>query len=274
MLNLNLNSISVFRGGPAGPSYDPDAQAFFDATGLADPTQMTLINTMVVDLKGNGLWTHLKALYPFAGDTATIQKYNLIDPRDLDAAFRLDFNGGWTHEPGNAIPNGINGYADTHLNPVSNLTQPGNLYYGLYINQYTSPSGGGDMFGTNLNTPPSYRVALWRDGASKNCYFTHGNGATFVGAFGEPGIQGGLFAFNRQNSGAYQLSQNVVDYVTGNDGGLTPSTGASLFIGTFNGAGNNYSDAHFGAVVIANKHFNSSEQGQLKSILDAWQAGL
>ena len=40
-------------------------------------------------------------------------KYNLKDPRDLDAAFRLVFNGGWTHSSTGATPNGTNGYADT-----------------------------------------------------------------------------------------------------------------------------------------------------------------
>jgi hypothetical protein len=44
-------------------------------------------------------------------------KYNLKDPRDLDAAFRLVFNGGWTHSSTGATPNGTNGYADTFYNP-------------------------------------------------------------------------------------------------------------------------------------------------------------
>ena len=50
-------------------------------------------------------------------------KYNLKDPRDLDAAFRLVFNGGWTHSSNGATPNGTNGYADTKLLPSSVLSQ-------------------------------------------------------------------------------------------------------------------------------------------------------
>lgn len=49
-------------------------------------------------------------------------KYNLKDPRDLDAAFRLVFNGGWTHSANGATPNGTNGYADTKLTPSSSLS--------------------------------------------------------------------------------------------------------------------------------------------------------
>ena len=50
-------------------------------------------------------------------------KYNLKDPRNLDAAFRQVFNGGWTYSKQGATPNGTNGYADTFLNPRSSLSQ-------------------------------------------------------------------------------------------------------------------------------------------------------
>jgi hypothetical protein len=50
-------------------------------------------------------------------------KYNLVNPLDTDAAFRLVFNGGWTHSSNGATPNGTNGYADTKLNPFTRLSQ-------------------------------------------------------------------------------------------------------------------------------------------------------
>ena len=49
-------------------------------------------------------------------------KYNLVNPVDSDAAFRLVFNGGWTHSSTGATPNGTNGYADTKLVPSSSLS--------------------------------------------------------------------------------------------------------------------------------------------------------
>jgi hypothetical protein len=48
-------------------------------------------------------------------------KYNLVNPVDSDAAFRLVFNGGWTHSSNGATPNGVNAYADTKLVPSSVL---------------------------------------------------------------------------------------------------------------------------------------------------------
>ena len=95
---------------------DADAQAFITAAAITDPTQQTAINNLVVGMKADGTWTKMKAIYPFVGGTATTHKWNLKDPRDLDAAFRLVFNGGWTHSSNGATPNGTNGYADTKLN--------------------------------------------------------------------------------------------------------------------------------------------------------------
>jgi len=103
------------------PSGDADAQAFITAAGITDSTQKSAIETLVTDLKGYGIWTKMKAIYPFVGGTATTHKYNLKDPQDTDAAFRLVFSGGWTHSSTGALPNGTNAYADTKLAPSSQL---------------------------------------------------------------------------------------------------------------------------------------------------------
>lgn len=105
-----------------GITTDPDAQAFITAAAITDPTQQTAIDTLVKGMKADGVWTKMKAIYPFVGGTASTHKWNLKDPRDLDAAFRLVFNGGWTHSANGATPNGTNGYADTKLVPSSVLS--------------------------------------------------------------------------------------------------------------------------------------------------------
>jgi hypothetical protein len=99
-----------------GTPIDPDAQQFITAAAITNPTQQSAINTLVTDLKGYGLWTKISGLYPFVGGTASQHKFNLKNPRDTDAAFRLVFNGGWTHSSNGAQPNGTNAYADTKLN--------------------------------------------------------------------------------------------------------------------------------------------------------------
>lgn len=110
-------------------SIDPDAQAFITAAGITDATQQSAINTLVVDLKGYGIWTKMKAIYPFVGGTASTHKWNLKDPRDLDAAFRLVFSGGWTHSSNGATPNGTNGYANTYFIANTLSSSSGHLSY-------------------------------------------------------------------------------------------------------------------------------------------------
>ena len=103
------------------PAFDPDAQAFITAAAITDPTQQSAINQLVVDLKGYGVWTKMKALYPFVGGTASTHKFNLKDPRDLDVAFRLQFIGGGTWNNNGYTTNGTNGYADTKFNTFTNF---------------------------------------------------------------------------------------------------------------------------------------------------------
>jgi hypothetical protein len=93
--------------------FDPDAQAFITAANITNQTQKIAIDQLVLNLKSYSLWTKFSAIYPFVGGTATSHKYNLKDPRDLDAAYRIQFNGGWTHNSNGITGNGTNGYADT-----------------------------------------------------------------------------------------------------------------------------------------------------------------
>jgi|688.fasta_scaffold108420_2 hypothetical protein len=103
--------------------YDPNAQAFITAAGITDITQQNAINTLVVNLKVANIWNKFKAIYPMIGGTSTTHKFNLINPADSDAAFRLLFSGGWTHSSTGAKPNGSNAKADTFLTPSITLTQ-------------------------------------------------------------------------------------------------------------------------------------------------------
>ena len=95
------------------PNYSIDALAFINAAGITNTTQQQAINQLVLDLKSYSLWTKFSAIYPFVGGTATSHKYNLKDPRDLDAAYRIQFNGGWTHNSNGIQGDGSTGYADT-----------------------------------------------------------------------------------------------------------------------------------------------------------------
>lgn len=131
----------------AGVSTDADAQAFITAAGITNATQQSAINTLVTDLKTYGIWTKMKAIYPFVGGTSSTHKWNLKDPRDLDAAFRLVFNGGWTHSSTGALPNGTNAYADTKLTQIAS---------GAYNNVHLSYYSRTNILDTNLRVEMGY----------------------------------------------------------------------------------------------------------------------
>ena len=154
---------------------DTDAQAFINAAGLTDLGQANAVNTLVVDLKAAGVWTKMKALYPFVGGTATTHKWNLKDPRDLDAAFRLVFNGGWTHTATGALPNGTTGYADTKLN-VNNTLDGTNSHLSYYSRTTVIPGAGKDYYMMGAYDLPNSRYyAIDVYGATPNVYSSLGN---------------------------------------------------------------------------------------------------
>ena len=76
---------------------DSDANAFLTATGITNPTIASAICTLVTSMKADGTWAKCSAIYPFVGGTATTHKFNLKNPADTNAAFRLSFSGGWIH---------------------------------------------------------------------------------------------------------------------------------------------------------------------------------
>ena len=137
-----------------GPTYDPDAQLFFNAESAAGvtltTTQKDAVNQWVVDSKAANIWTKFKAIYPMVGGTATSHKFNLKNPLDTNAAFRLAFNGGWTHSSNGALPNGTNAYASTFLIP-NTVFGSGYAAIGIYINQALTVGGARPMGSTNMD---------------------------------------------------------------------------------------------------------------------------
>jgi hypothetical protein len=103
-------------------TFDSNAQAFITAAVITDATQQTAINTLVVGLKADSLWTKMLAVYPLVGGTAAQHKYNLKNPQDTNAAFRLNFSGSWIHTPSGSKPDGTTAYANTYFIPSTSWT--------------------------------------------------------------------------------------------------------------------------------------------------------
>jgi len=171
-----------------GVSFDADAQAFITAASITDPTQQSAVNQLVVDLKAASIWTKMKAVYPFVGGSASTHKWNLKDPRDLDAAFRLGFNGGWTHSSTGALPNGSNAYANTYLAPSSVLSL-NSTAFGLY----SRTNADGNVW-IGVETSPDYCAMALRNGGT---FYTWVNSGSVVAGSYATSDSKGLHIANR-----------------------------------------------------------------------------
>jgi hypothetical protein len=100
---------------PPSVTYDTNAQQFFDSTGIADTTQKTAINSLVKQLKDSLLWSQFVAIYPMVGGSSATTKWNLKDPRNIDPAYRLTFNGSPVFSGSGVLFPTTSDYADTHL---------------------------------------------------------------------------------------------------------------------------------------------------------------
>jgi hypothetical protein len=141
------------------PAYGALTTAWITATSETDTTIISALNTLETDLTTYGLTAKIKALYPMVGGTAAKHKFNFMDARDLDAAFRLTFNGGWTHSSTGATPNGTNAYANTFWVQGDFPSTNNNTSLGFYSG--TSTDGNVDM-GAFLGT--AYLLGSRRSG--------------------------------------------------------------------------------------------------------------
>jgi hypothetical protein len=97
--------------------YDADALAFLNAAGISDQNISYGINELVIGLKNNNLWNKMFAFYPFVGATENSCKFNLRNPQNTNAAYRLSFSSCLFFANG-LQRDTTSGFARTFLNPV------------------------------------------------------------------------------------------------------------------------------------------------------------
>jgi hypothetical protein len=211
---------------------DSDAQTFITAANITDTTQKSAINTLVTQLKTYGIWTKMKALYPFVGGTASSHKWNLKDPRDLDAAFRLQFNGGWTHSSTGALPNGTNGYANTFLIPSTSLTN--NSTHLSYYSRTNIQSNQIEI-GYIGSNPNRLSMELSYNGTFSSDQYNYNTGRVSVSNTDSTGY----YITSRASSSVHKSYKNGVQLGTTNTGasGDISHINGEIYIGTPNKVG-------------------------------------
>ena len=95
---------------------DADAQAFVTAANITDQVEADAINTLVIGMKADGLWTKMKAIYPIVGGVASSHAVNLKTPGTYNLT---NLNTGWTHNANGMTS--LNTFAGTGIQPSTVL---------------------------------------------------------------------------------------------------------------------------------------------------------
>jgi len=115
-LAITTKNYAVAGGAVA---YDADALAYFTAnTAITSTADKNAINTFYLGLKSDGIYTKIKAMYLPIWGSASASKWNLVNPLNTDASYRLTFSTGWTYSSSGMTP--TNAYAQTYFNPNTN----------------------------------------------------------------------------------------------------------------------------------------------------------
>jgi PKD repeat protein len=191
---------------------DADALAFFArvnaAGGSLTSTEEGAINALVTQMKADGIWNSMLAIYPMVGASAAACAQNL-----KSSSFTGSFTSGWTFASTGITGNATNAYFNTNLPVSANLTAQ-NTSYGFY--NRTNASTGKQAIDISAET-----IGSWEMG----CDFS----GSYLGRAYSGGAQA-LVANGGNRNGFYNLNSNATTnlYRNGNTSVLSFATSLSL----------------------------------------------
>lgn len=219
--------------------FDPDAEAFINVTGISG-TNATAINNLVIALKNQNMWVDMVAIYPMIGGTATTHKYNLKNPQDTDAAFRLNFVGGWTHSSSGAKPDGVSGtYADTFFVPQTHFAGLNDAHVSYYSFTNNAAADDVELGATNATAAGETLLAM---------RFSDGNQYAFLNKIGASGGASGnssgllVAVRNGTSTIAYKNAVSVVN----TSAGTAAFTSRKIYLGAQNDGTTGYRNSSRG----------------------------
>lgn len=265
-VKLGSNDIQkVYRGSDLIfqlSSLDPDAQAFLTATGITDATQEAAVNQLVLDLKSATIWSKMQIIYPFVGGTATTHKYNLKDPQDTDAAYRLDFTD-ITHSAAGAEGATSNCLADTHWIP-SNQTFTNGVHWSANVSVEATISQ------YNMGIAQFGDWALINDYGNNNLDYWQAGTGGYLTTSTTSGIGYTLGTSNGSNYRAI-----YVDGVLGNSnttGAISTANPLSAWLFSVNPGGNSSQDTI--DFVTIGEYLDATEQAALHTAMTTFNTTL
>jgi hypothetical protein len=214
------------------PTFDSDAQAFFDrvttAGGTLTTTEKQAVNQLVITMKADGTWGPCKVIYPMVGASAAACAQNL-----KSSSFTGTFSSGWTFASTGATPNGTSAYMDTNFNMLTDYISTSNASIGAYIRTNTG-SGTYDM-GAGDNIPVSNGMLIM---------------PTLGGTFYGTAMGGLMFESNTNAQGFYCMNRDGGSQYMYKRGNITINKSAvsavgsisslTIYIGSSNSSQANY----------------------------------
>lgn len=256
---------------------DPDVQDFLDATGIVDEVIVSALNNMVIDLKAVSLWDLFIAIYPFVGGTAATHKWNLVNPLDTDAAFRLTFFGTITHDANGADPNGSTGYAVTHIIANTDMTA-NNGAIGYFGGENIAGGGTERSMGCFVSgSNPCISIGINRDGSTIADFNNFSSNRITVAA---SATSVGLWVNSRTNSTTHKLYQAGTEVGTNSTANASghPTTKALLFAVNTGGVGtvtaSNHTSLRCKWAFFTNAGLSAAQVTSLTGIVNQFQTDL
>jgi hypothetical protein len=190
---------------------DPDAQSFYDrvasAGGSLSATEKTAINTLVIQMKADGIWTLQKVIYPMVGASAAACAQNL-----KSASFTGSFSSGWTFASTGVTGNGTSAFINTNFknSDFASYNSTSLFYYGNVGSNVGSWDTG------NLNAVPNLRMTVAP--SDTNIYFQF-NSANITAVASAP--RNGFFGMNRISNTQVNAFANNTKLITVNESSIT-----------------------------------------------------
>jgi hypothetical protein len=205
-------------------SYDVDAQKFIDSSNISDTVYKSGLSNFVKQLKDSSLWQKFAAIYPMVGGSSSSACYNLKDPRNSDAAYRLTFSGAPVFGSSGVLFPSINDYANTHFTDSVLIYNNNSLsYYSLTQNTVDGYDMGCDDHKQYYN-----EFAIYNSSNASNWfgYYSYGN---------MPSSTIGLFMLSSTATDVKRYENGVVKDSKGS-APTTGYTGEPILVGYVQGA--------------------------------------
>jgi hypothetical protein len=250
---------------------DPDAVNYLNAVvstgGTINATISAATNTLFVDLKSNGLYSKIDAMYPFIGGTANSSMFNAKNPINSDSAFRLTYNGSgfsYSNTIGFQSAGNVSSFADTYYNPTVETTAADQ-----HISIYTK---------TNVTAPVPCIGSF--DGNEVGIYPNFNNTTLFYPVIRASGqgyqnysqpLQPGIGYFIATTDGTNVIGTKNGTVVV-NAGQVPGLTNLNHYIGDCNGNGSPAAGQYIFATI--GKALTTGETTTLSNIVNAFQTSL